>query len=166
MRGVFIALCAAALLAGIAAGGASAITKPPGVSIVGCKVNGGQATVPAGTDVAIFAGWGTARYGLEFTWLHDVTETAGDGTGLPLVDGVPIADPHQYWNAPIPTTDPTGWVTWWIYDTGITLASGQTMTVDFNEVLAHPLTDGFNPRAGVGSAGPALGPRLCTITGV
>ncbi len=166
MKGVFIALCAAVLLAGVAASEASASTKPTGVSIVGCKVNGGQATVPAGTDVVIFVGWVAARYGLDLAFLHDVTETAGDGTGLPLVDGVPIADPHQYWNAPIPTTGPTGWATWWVYDTGITLASGQTMTVDLNLVLAHPITDGLDPRAGVAPAGPLLAPRLCTITGV
>ena len=166
MKRVLVALCAAALLAGLAASEASATTRPPGVAIAGCKQNGGQATVPAGTDVVIVVGWVAARRGLDFAFLHDVTETAGDGTGLPLVDGVAIADPHQYWNAPIPYTDATGWVTWWVYDTGITLASGQTMTVDLNLVGSHPLTDGFDPRAGVESAGPFLAPTLCTITGV
>ena len=48
----------------------------------------------------------------------------------------------------------------------VTLASGQTMTVDLNLVGRHPLTDGFDPHAGVAPAGPLLAPRPCTITSV
>jgi len=79
------------------------------------------------------------------------------------VNGIPIGNPDQYWQDPIPATNPTGWVTWWIYDTGITLGSGQTMTIDFNLVVSHRIPDGFGNVAEPGQ--PLLAQNTCTITG-
>lgn len=145
------------------ASGASASQPVPGVRILGCALHGGHATTPAGTDVFLLVGEVTKTRGLDVAWQHDLVETSSDGNGPPLVDGVPISNPHQYWNAPIPNVDQPGtWVTWWIYDTGITLATGQTMTVDFNLLIEHPLTDGLG--GGAFPAGLQLPPTGCTIT--
>lgn len=162
MRRIVLVLCCVGVVAGLAVSSAFA-SAPAGVRLVGCALDGGRATVAAGTDVVLVIGEVTKTYGLAVAWPHDLLETSADGDGPPAVDGVPISAPHQYWNAPVPS-DPTGWVTWWVYDTGISLAAGQTMTVDLNLLIEHPLPDGF-PQDGrpSGLQLPATG---CTITGV
>ncbi len=167
MKRVALILCGVCLLAAVAAGGASAFTRPAGVSIAGCIfANGGQATVAAGTDVVLFVGDVTRRRGQAEAAMHNWS------FALANVDGTPIFNPDSYWNTPIPDTNvvhngvtyPDVWVTWWIYDTGVTLAAGETLTLDFNLVALHPGTDGFSRVDPLGPWPRQIVGGLCTIT--
>lgn len=123
MKRAVLVLCGVCLLAAVGAGGASAYTRPAGVSIAGCIfANGGQASVAAGTDVVLVVGDVTLRRGQAEAAMHNWS------FALANIDGVPISNPDDYWNAPTPETDvvangityPSAWATWWIYDTGTT----------------------------------------------
>lgn len=163
-----LALCSVTAIAAVAVGGASAFTRPAGVQIAACVfVGGGQATVPAGTDVVLDVGDITLRRGQ--------AEAASKNWSFSLanVDGAPITNPDGYWNAPTPETDffyngvtyPKVWATWWIYDTGITLGTGETMTLDYSLVAQHPGTDGFSNGQPVGPFPQVVVGGTCTITG-
>jgi hypothetical protein len=169
MRRVALALCGVCLLAAIAAGGASAFTRPASVNIAACIfTTGGQATVAAGTDVVLDVGDITLRRGQAEAAMHDWS------FALANVDGTPIVNPDSYWNTPIPEPDffyngvtyPKTWATWWIYDTGITLAAGETLTLDYNLVALHPGTDGFSHTTPAGPWPQQIVGGLCTITAV
>jgi len=164
MKRLMLVLCGVAVLGAVAVGGASASTRPAGVPIAGCIfVQGGQTTVPAGTDVVLVVGDITLRRGQAEAARHNWS------FALANLDGTPIANADSYWNAPTPETDvlangtlyPNAWATWWIYDTGITLGAGQSVTLDYDLVSLHAGTDGFGPAA---PAGPIVG-GTCTITG-
>jgi hypothetical protein len=164
MTRLVLALCGVALLGAIAVGGASAFTRPAGVQIAACIFSqGGQTTVPAGTDVVLDVGDISLRRGQAEAARHNWS------FALANLDGTPIANPDNYWNAPTPVTDvlangtlyPNAWATWWIYDTGITLVAGESITLDYDLVSLHPGTDGFSP---VSPAGLIVG-GTCTITG-
>lgn len=162
-----LALCSVTVIAAVAVGGASAYTRPAGVQIAACVfVGGGQAIVPAGTDVVLDVGDITLRRGQ--------AEAASKNWSFTLanVDGTPITNPDSYWNSPTLETDvpaygeiyPEAWATWWIYDTGITLRTGDTMTVDYNLVAQHAGTDGFIPGPPVGPFPQLIVGGTCTIT--
>ena len=166
---LFLILCAVALLATVAVSGASAFTRPAGVIISRCvSAGGGQATVPAGTDVRLVVG--------------DIERTRGNAEAATknwtftsaTLDGVAVTNTSSYWNAPIADTDflnngviyPNVWDAWWIENTGVTLGVGQAMTFEFTIVAEHPAPDSFSHGA------PAPGPYpqvvvggTCTITG-
>lgn len=157
MKRLALALSIAGLALAATAGAASANSPQAGVVVPRCQAHNGAATVPAGSDVVLLAGWFTRSRGLGVAFVHDVTVTPAE------VDGAAIPDSGHYWNAPLHITSPAGWHTVWSYDTGRTLASGESISVDFNLVLAHPIADGFGS---VSPAGPLLPGTTCTITGV
>jgi hypothetical protein len=63
-------------------------------------------------------------------------------------------------------TPPTGYDIDWVYPTGITLGSGDSVTIVWTGVFAHPITDGFPPTGGGGVvSGDLLGGNdTCTVT--
>ena len=128
-----------------------------------CFLHGGSETVPAGSQVDLTIAWTTKTRGLEDTFLDAVTTVAS-------VDGNPIANANSYFGAP--TGDNTdGWLMRWTYPTGITLASGQTMTVSFDWILAYEITDGYKygdppQKSHIGPGSAFGGPISCTITAV
>ena len=143
----------AVLAAAVLAGGASANSTAT-VSLVGCILAHGQASVPAGSTVDVRFGWATSNRGLDEAFLRDVTTTAS-------VDGSPVANADSYWTTPAyQGPNPTTWVTNWLYPTGVTLGSDETLTISIDVNAAHPVPDGFGNTA---SADVFSG--TCTITG-
>jgi hypothetical protein len=158
---IALALCGAVAALGLAGTAAAA---PTTVSIVGCTlVHGGSVTVPAGSTVSFRFSWGARTAGLDEAFVNDVNIAA-------TVDGTPVADTGSYWGEPQLTVFPngdSGYLVTWLYPTGITLGAGDTMTLVFQGVLDHPITDGFTTAEGGGVAsGDVLGGQdTCTVTG-
>ena len=164
MRAFAIAAAVAAAAALLVASPASAASDVT-VSIAGCVFpGGGQATVPAGSTVSFRIGWLARTAGLEAAFLRDLDLTA-------TVDGAAVAGPMSYWGAPAPATvdGADAYRIDWLYPTGTTLGAGDSVTLVWQGVLWHPVTDGFPQAAGGGLAGPGdllAGHDTCTVTGV
>jgi hypothetical protein len=151
---VFVAAVAAAVVAATFSVGAAS-AEPATVSLVACVlVHGGTATVPAGSTVTFRFGWLTREEALAEQFLQVVDVTAS-------VDGVPVADANSYWTDPASTG--SGWLTNWLYPTGITLGAGDSLTLTWDATLSHPVADGFG---GVASDDVFGAPVTCTVTGV
>ena len=157
-----MAVAAAVAAAGVLAGTAVSATDTT-VSIVGCtEAHGGNVTVPAGSTISFRLGWVARSTGLDEAFLRDITTTA-------TVDGTPVADADSYWSQPVATTTQSGSKAYevdWLYPTGITLESGQSLTLTFQGELARPITDGFQSQGGGRApAGDLLGGHdTCTVT--
>jgi hypothetical protein len=146
-RLILVGLVAAALAGSGSAAAATAIVPP-----LRCANNGGQITVPAGSEVAIRDGWAatTRHLDLQFvdaqkTWL--------------FVDGRRSNISHQWAN---PVFDPTFdvWISWLVYPTGVTLGAGDSLTFRYVLTLRESVFDGW-------STYPAgtLADISCTVTG-
>lgn len=149
--------CAAVVAAAVLIGTAAADT-PVTVSIVSCtEQHGGQVTVPAGSTISFRFGWAARTQGLDQGFLNALDLNA-------TIDGTPIADPMSYWSAPAPAVinGNDAYLTTWRYPTGITLQSGDSLTLDWSGVLTHPVTDGFTHGT---FRGDVLGGNdTCTVT--
>lgn len=163
MKGL-TALCAAAFAAGALAGSAGADPGNVTVSLVACILaHGGHATVPAGSTVSVRFGWAARTAGLDEAFVRDIDIAAS-------VDGTPVADTASYWGQPTAADlggGLHGYIVNWLYPTGVTLGSGQSLTFVFDGELAHPITDGFTSAQGGGRvpAGDILGGQdTCTVT--
>jgi hypothetical protein len=153
---------AAAVLAIAAAAGVSASTARAGTAFVNpfnCAVlDGGAATVPAGSTVTIRQGIAENARGAVQSYLNAQTTTLS-------VNGGPIPDLSDDWTGPLEMSDGS-WQARVTYDTGVTLGAGQSLTFSFEIVLAHPV-----PEVG-GTAGTQINPRgsqgvwSCTVTAV
>jgi hypothetical protein len=160
-----LAVTAAVTAAAVFAGTSSAAPLS-GINIAVCTLGrGGQETVPAGTAVIFRNSWIARTVGLDNLFLNTLDLNVS-------VNGVPVADPMSFWSDPYPVetvfTPPTGQEIDWIYPTGITLESGDSVTIVWSGVLTHPITDGFQPTEGGGHvpAGDLLGGNdTCTVTG-
>jgi hypothetical protein len=154
---ILLAVAAAMLATGVFAVNATA-DSPTTVSIINCVLqHGGQVTVPAGSTISFRIGWAAKTASLDSAFLKDLTLNA-------TVDGSPIADAMSYWSTPAPTVinGNSAYLTTWLYPTGITLQSGDSLTLVWNGVLRHPITDGFGNRA---PAGDFLGgDDTCIVT--
>lgn len=152
-----LTLCAAVIAAGVFAGTAAADT-PTTVSIVSCiDLHGGNVTVPAGSTISFRIGWAARSQGLDNNFLKALDLNAS-------VDGTAIADPMSYWSAPAPTVinGSSAWLTTWLYPTGITLQSGDSLTLVWTGVLTRGVTDGFSHQAFKGDI--FGGNDTCTVT--
>jgi hypothetical protein len=153
-----------ALAAGTAAT-ASAATQSP-VNALGCFSAGGQATIPAGTEVEVRLGNVLKNRGLatDFRMMQTTTLSINGGSTI---------DISGFWGTPEPLTlDPYGdvWRTRVIYDTGIVLGQGDSMHFQF--VLAEPhlyladlvFVNGVSGKPELFA--PAVFTYDCTVTGV
>jgi hypothetical protein len=122
------------------------------VSLVACFfANGGSASVPAGTDFNITAGYGTSTLWQEAMFFLSVKVVADIG-------GVPIDRTYRYWTRP-QAVPPDFWIMTWKYPVRA-LGQGQSITVNYAWILRFPIYNGtgWTPR------GPLL-TVSCTITG-
>jgi hypothetical protein len=158
MKRLIVSLAVAAgLAASVGLVGATSAT-PVTVSLVSCVFGGGgNATVPAGSQVTVRIGWADINRGLVQDFLNAQTTTA-------TVNGSPVANASSYWG---PISDNN--VTFWLYDTGVVLGAGDTMTVTADVSLSHPIPGGKDDEGHPLFNGPGSifgGPITCTITGV
>ena len=152
-----LVLCAALVAASVYAG-TSAADTPTTVSIVGCvDGHGGKVTVPAGSTISFRIGWAARSASMDKAFLNALDLNAS-------VDGTAIADPMSYWSTPAPSVinGQDAWVTTWLYPTGVTLQSGDSLTLFWQGVLSHPINDGFTKGAIKGDI--AGGNDTCTVT--
>jgi hypothetical protein len=148
--GVAVLASALAMFVASAAADTSAVT----VRIPSCVARGGEVTVPAGSEVSFGFAWILPNQGLVHALLHGQTTTAS-------LDATPIADADSFWSAPF--ADGDGYGTEWHYDTGVVLGAGESITLSFTTVNAHPL--GGGGPGGKTPAGTSFD-GTCTVTGV
>ncbi len=134
------------------------------VSLVACAIGGGTTTVPAGVPITIHEpGYAQGSYGLiqDFLLKEHTTLTISNATST-------VYDLSGEWSAP-QQLDRNLWVTRLpSTDTGITLASGQSINATFDITFSQPLLVAFPPVTSSGDNGPFLvsedGPISCLIT--
>jgi hypothetical protein len=150
-------------LAALAVPTAAHATSTSIVSATRCAfVGGGQATVPAGTEVVVSVGWATKNAGLAEDFLQTQTTTVS-------VNGGPVADVSSLYDKPAPFA--TGWATFVYYPTGIVLGAGETMTFTISATISHRLLDGVTFVNGISgepvfAEAGSLFSFDCTVTGV
>ncbi len=147
-----IGICTAAALGASTAGASSPVT----VGLVGCYfLGGGQATVPAGSDVTVRFTWGESNRGRVQDFLNAQTTTAD-------VNGTPIAGASGLWG-PIQDAAST-----WRAFAGTLTNPGDSVTVHFQVNLAHVVSEGKDPDTGqhfkVGPGALLPADFGCTIT--
>ena len=164
MRRVTLVLALAAIMAVLSPGIAHADTAIV-PAFVCAELSGGNATVPAGSQVVVAQRWEAKRKGLVRTYLNTQTTTISVNGGEPVDvsgDYAPIA----------PTSsDGTSYFTRVLYDTGITLSDGESMTFNLVISLSHQLHDGFTLADGESHKPLFFGPGEtfefgCTVTAV
>ncbi|MEO8639170.1 MAG: hypothetical protein ABI458_04545 [Chloroflexota bacterium] len=122
------------------------------VDVQGCSwFEGGKATVPAGTEFDLFAGWIAATRGQELAWLDSVQTTL-------TIDGSPVADADNWWSEPF-QVDKKFWIVVWVYPHAA-LRAGQSITVYHAWSLDVPVFDGSFHYP----AGEIIFDATCTIT--
>lgn len=152
-----LVVCAAFIAAGVLTG-TSAADSPTTVSVVGCTLlHGGNVTVPAGSTISFRFAWFARTAGLDDTFLRALDLNAS-------VNGGAVADPSSYWSSPTATNlnGINGDLTTWLYPTGITLQSGDSLTLVWDGVLSHPITDGITHGSFKGDI--LGGADTCTVT--
>jgi hypothetical protein len=151
-----IAATAAVLALGVGSARADGSTV---VRVLGCAINGGSTTVPAGDVTLHLGGYAQGTYGLIENVLLAQTTT--------LQVGDTTYDLSNLWSAPV--LSPLGFwlITQSDRDIG-TLAAGQSVTVTYNIAFSHPVSVLFPPVTSSGDNGPFIisgeGPFSCTIT--
>jgi hypothetical protein len=131
------------------------------VNLTRCHFGGGgNATVPAGSDVTVRIGWAENNRGRVQSFLNAQTTTAD-------VDGTPVANASGLWSA-ISKLNGDLFVTFWSTFVGTLANPGDSLTVRLQVNLAHVVPAGKDPDTGEHfKEGP--GPLLpadfhCTIT--
>lgn len=163
---IAVALAAALATAAVSAAlaGSSKAAGDTTINIANCTLgHGGQITVDAGSTISFKLSWVTRTVGQEDLFLNALDLNA-------FVDGSPISDPMSYWSSPAPVqtvfAGGTGYIITWLYPTGITLQSGDSVTMTWNGVITHAITDGFPPSDGGGRVAPGDllgGADTCTV---
>lgn len=126
------------------------------VGVIGCFVNGGFATVPAGTPFTVFAGWGAAHIGQVVEWLNESTNTL-------VVDGGAPIDLSPYFAGLSSEWVPGNWADIFFY-TLPALAPGQSEQLVYSTATSHPTQDGVSDFPGPPL--PAVSfTYTCTVTG-
>lgn len=163
MRILFTTVAAVAFCAVVAAGTGSA-AAPVSVSFANCAFNlGGNATVPAGSDVMVRVGWSSKSRGRVQDFLNNQTTTAS-------FNAVPVANASTLWGPQAKQSDGS-WLSRWVGSGGTLANPGDTLVVTFQINLTHKVPDGKDPDtnrqifAGPGDLFPA-GFTTCTITAV
>lgn len=153
-------LVVAVAVAGFAASGAQAAVV--NVNPFACQTfQGGSQTVPAGSQITIRQGVAEQTRGIVTDYLNAQTTTIS-------VDGTTV-DVSDAWPAPEMTLNGS-WATFITYPTGVTLTTGQTLTVVWVTTLDHTVPEVLNPAAGGLPGQPAFNAALvtyaCTVTTV
>jgi hypothetical protein len=161
--GLLVAMMVALVAGPVAA--ASAATQSP-VNALSCFLAGGQATIPAGTEVEVRLGNVAKNRGLASDFRMMQTTTLS-------IDGGSATDISGFWGTPEPLTlDPYGdvWRTRVIYDTGIVLGQGESMHFQFVLAEPHLYLDDLAFANGVSGRPSLYAPAVytydCTVTGV
>lgn len=150
------ATLALALAAGVGPARADTSTT---VGLLGCALDTGTTTVPAGDVLLHLGGYADGTSGLMRAVLNAQTTT--------LQVGSTTYDLSNQWSAPV--FNPLGF---WVirqpdFDLG-KLAAGQSVTVTYNITFSHPTAILFLPVGPSGDNGPFVisgeGPFSCTIT--
>lgn len=145
-----VLLSMAALLAAAAPVHAA---EPGFVDIQGCSwSDGGKATVLAGVEFYLFAGWIAETRGQEVAWLDSVQTT------LTFDGGAPVADADSWWSEPFEIFKKF-WIVTWSYPHAA-LRAGQSITVYHAWSLEVPVYDGVFHFP----AGEIIFDATCTIT--
>jgi hypothetical protein len=142
------------VLGAIAATGAATArsASPVAVSLGACYFgNGGEATVPAGSDVAVRFGWTEKTKGRVENFLNAQSTTAD-------VNGSPIAKASDLWGRIRDNA-----TTWNSY-AGTLDHAGDSLTVRFQIRLSHAVSEGKGSKVGPGLILPA--DFACRITAV
>lgn len=132
------------------------------VSPFGCAViRGGHVNRAAGAEIRIVQSWETKNNGLLIGFLVAQTST------LSINGGDVIDLSHEY---SAPTSNAGVYSAAVTYDTGITLAVGETMTFVFSIALSHRVHDGFTFADEETHRPLVFGPGdafefVCTVTG-
>jgi hypothetical protein len=160
-----LATVALAAVAGTAASPARA-ADPVVVSLLGCQINGGSTTVPAGSSVSLrLPGFAQGTYGLILDFLlKEQTTLTIDRNGT-----TSVVDLTDAWPAP-QQLDTHFWITRPPnYDVG-TLAAGDSVLVTESITFTQPLLVAYPPVGSSGDNGPFLdrgeGPISCLIEAV
>ena len=134
------------------------------VAATNCALlNGGQATVPAGSTVTVRMGFAEETRGILETLLAGQTTTLtvnGTTTDVTNLFGTPFQRPNG------------SWATNAFYDTGITLAAGQSLTFTQDTTFLHAFPEVLLPTFGASPGMPIFDvagpqpPLTCTVTGV
>jgi len=158
-----VATLALAAVAGTAASPARA-AEPVVVSLLGCQIDGGSTTVPAGVPVSLrLPGFAQGTYGLIVDFLlKEQTTLTIDRNGT-----TSVADLTGAWPAP-QQLDSHFWVTRPPnYELG-TLSAGDRVLVTESITFTRPLLVAYPPVGSSGDNGPFLinaqGPISCLIT--
>jgi hypothetical protein len=163
-----ITLAAALLTAAVLLTTASpaSATSTSRVNALICAEAGGQATIPAGTEVEVALGVLVRNLGLATDFIHMQRTTIAINGGSPL-------DISSLWSRPqLITLDPYGsiWLTRVVDDTGVVLAQGETMHFQFVLDEPHLYLDLLTFENGVGGQPVLFFPNTyvydCTVTGV
>jgi hypothetical protein len=161
--GLLVAMMVALAAGTVAA--ASAATQSP-VNALSCALAGGQATIPAGTEVEVRLGNILKNRGLatDFRMMQTTTLSINGGSAI---------DISGFWGTPEPLTlDPYGdvWRTRVLYDTGIVLGQGDSMHFQFVLAEPHLYLDDLEFVNGISGQPELFAPAVytydCTVTGV
>jgi len=160
-----LATVALAAVAGTAASPARA-ADPVVVSLLGCQINGGSTTVPAGSPVSLrLPGFAQGTYGLILDFLlKEQTTLTIDRNGT-----TSVVDLTDAWPAP-QQLDTHFWLTRPPnYDLG-TLTAGDSVLATESIAFTQPLLVAYPPVGSSGDNGPFLdrgeGPISCLIEAV
>jgi len=95
---------------------------------------GGECTVPAGSKVVLMLGWVAKNQGLVKNFLQAQTTTISLNGAAPIdiSDSYGPIEPHS-----------EGFVSRIRYDTGVTLAAGESLQVDGTQEVSHVVIDGI-----------------------
>ena len=164
---------ALATLSLAAAAGATSVptasaTDTTVVRLLSCALDTGSITVPAGSNLAVNRiGYAEGSYGLINVFLRSQTTTLTiDRNGT-----TSVVDLSTDWLKPEQIEGEVWWIAWLpnpMY-TLDPLASGESVTLTFDEVFSHPLLIAYPPVGPTGDNGPFLntgedGPFSCLIT--
>jgi hypothetical protein len=135
------AVIAAMVPATLGTPGPVSAATPVTVSLVGCLFSGGGfKTVPAGSTITLRIGNGYQSRGRVVDFLNAETTAV-------RVNGTAVANPASLWSQPTQAADGS-WSTAWLDPTGITLNSGNSMTVGVSLSVAHKVPGGKDPDTG------------------
>jgi hypothetical protein len=125
---LLLALLVAAVVAPVADARAGSTAV---VGATRCALDGGTATVAAGSTVTVRWGWAAASRGLVEDFLRAQQTTIS-------VNGAPAADISGSYQAPS-----GNWRTDVFYPTGVMLAAGKSLTFTLRVTTSHRLHDGL-----------------------
>ena len=100
-----------------------------------CDAQGGQRTVPAGSRIVLLLAWGAKNQGLVQQFLQAQTTTIS-------LDGAAFIDLSDSYSAIEPDPQEPRFITRIRYDTGVTLAAGESLQVDGMVAVSHVVASG------------------------